>query len=58
MLLAAAEEALTPWATRAARELPPAVAAALVACCAFDARARPAGAAEVLDVLGRAGAVP
>jgi eukaryotic-like serine/threonine-protein kinase len=40
MLLAAGDEAIDAWAHRAARGLPPAIARALVARCAFDAADR------------------
>ena len=43
MLLAAGEQSIEPWARRAASALPPALAAALVACCAFERDARPRG---------------
>jgi serine/threonine protein kinase len=52
MLLSAGEEALAPWAERAARGLPASAARTLAACCAFEARDRPASAAAVLDALG------
>lgn len=41
MLLAAGEQSIEPWARSAAAALPPALAEALVACCAFDRDARP-----------------
>jgi len=43
MLLSAGEEPIDPWARRAAAALPPALAAALVACCAFERDARTRG---------------
>jgi serine/threonine protein kinase len=43
MLLSAGEQPIEPWARRAAAALPPALAAALVACCAFERDARPRG---------------
>ncbi len=43
MLLSAGEEPIEHWARRAAAALPPALAAALVACCAFERDARPRG---------------
>ena len=43
MLLAAGEQSIEPWARHAASALPPALAAALVACCAFERDARPRG---------------
>jgi len=43
MLLSAGEQPIDPWARRAAAALPPALAAALVACCAFERDARPRG---------------
>lgn len=50
-LLAAAEEPVEPWARAAAARLDPAVGAALVACCAFEAARRP-------DRLGEGGRLP
>lgn len=43
MLLSAGEQSIEPWARRAAAALEPALADALVACCAFERDARPRG---------------
>ncbi|HEX8790671.1 MAG TPA: phosphotransferase [Polyangiaceae bacterium] len=43
MLLSAGEQSVEPWARRAAATLPAALAAGLVACCAFERDARPPG---------------
>jgi serine/threonine protein kinase len=43
MLLSAGEQSIEPWARRAAAALPPELAQALVACCAFERDARPHG---------------
>jgi serine/threonine protein kinase len=51
MLVAAAEEAITPWAERASAGLAGPVRAALIACCAFDATRRPSCAAAVAAAL-------
>ncbi len=52
VLLAAGEQDVSAWARSAAETLPPPVADALVRCCAFDAAARPAGAAQVCAAIG------
>jgi serine/threonine protein kinase len=50
MLLWAGEQSIEPWARRAAAALPPALAQALVACCAFDREARPEPQASRLAI--------
>jgi serine/threonine protein kinase len=51
MLLAAGEQSLASWAERTAGGLPQALADALVACCAFEPRARPSSAAAILAII-------
>jgi serine/threonine protein kinase len=53
VLLAAGEQDVRDWAVSAADGLPPAVADALVRCCAFEAAGRPADAGQVCAALGR-----
>jgi serine/threonine protein kinase len=54
MLLGAGSDTIDAWATRAASSLPTHVGRTLVACCAFDAGARPESAARVIESLTRA----
>jgi len=53
MLLSAGEQPIEPWARRAAAALPPSLAEALVACCAFEREARPQFQVGLLDVAGQ-----